>query len=223
MSVDLYTNGRNLTEIFIDIEARILGKKMYIENRTSICDLESVSYWAEEDYVSTGDDEYTNAVTSPCPTQDGLFSVLISFTVPYTSKDATLKLTPDLRIRFFDGSNNKLGCVETGDLAKTASSQSLEQKGQQFFLFSFLLLCVLLTSCVLGHQRRRRKHERAEVKKHASIMRRFHYIQTAQSGEVQLMTTMPSFQGSYSRGSVDGSRNARPHTIPEVHDDSSSN
>ena len=195
---------------------------MYIENRTSICDFDSVSYWDEQEYSSTGDDLYANAVTSPCPMKDGLFSVFISFTIPYTSKDATLKLTPDLRIRFFDASNNKLGCVETGDLAKTAFSQSMERKGQQFFLFSFLLLCLLLTFCILGHQRRRRKHERAAVKKHASIMRRFHYIQTSQSGEVQLMTTMPSLQASYSRGSVDGSRSVRPHTIPEDHDDSSS-
>jgi len=196
---------------------------MYIENRTSICDLESVSKWTEGEYSSTDDDVNENAATTPCPTQDGLFSVFITFSVPYTSKDATLKLTPDLRIRFFDASNNKLGCVETGDLAKTAFSQSMERKGQQFFLYSFLLLCVLLTFCLLGHQRRRRKHERAEVKKHASIMRRFHYIQTTQNGEVQLMTTMPSLQVSYSRGSVDGTRSARPHTIPESHDDSSSN
>jgi len=209
------------------MEARILGKRFYLYDGTNLCDFDEVSYWGERDDQSTMmDDLYTNANTNPCPIQDGSYSIFISFTVPSTSKDSTLKITPDFRVRFYSDSSKKkkVGCVESGDLAKVAVSQSRHRKGQQFFLLSMLVLCTLLFFCMMSHQRRRRRQERDEVKKHASIMRRFHYIQTTQFGEVQMMTTLPSLHVSYSRGSVDTSRGVRPPppTIPENHDDSSS-
>jgi hypothetical protein len=212
-----------MKNISIDVEARVLGKKIYLHNRTSICNYETISYWGERESGSDvgEDDVYANdADTSPCPLQDGPFSLYISFTVPYTSKDAILKVTPDLRVRFFDEYHNKVGCVETGDLAKVTSSRSMQRKGRHIFVLSIMLFCVLITICFMGHQRRRRKEERAAVKKQASIMRRFHYIQTTRSGEVQ-MTYSPSLHGSFSIAS-DGSRRGRPPTILENHDDSSS-
>jgi hypothetical protein len=176
--------------------------------------METVFYEGEQDYASA-DDLYAHADTSPCPIQDGLFALFISFTVPYTSNDTTLKLTPDLRVRFYDGSNNGIGCVESGDLARVAFSRSMERRGRRFFFLSVLLLCMLISFCVFGDQRRRRKEARAAVTKRASIMRRFHYIQTTQTGEVQ-MTTSSSLQASYSRDSGDGgSRGVRPPTIVE--------
>jgi hypothetical protein len=218
--VELYSKN-SLTELYIDIEARVLGKKVYVQNRTSLCNLDDVTYWGETDDSSGGDDRDAAADASPCPVQDGEFLVLISFTVPYTSKDARLTSTPDLRVRFYDDSSNIIGCVETGDLGKVTFGRSMERRGQRFFLLSVLLLCFLISFCLLGNQRRRQRQERAAVNKRASIMRRFHYIQTTQSGEVQ-MTTSPSLQQSFSRGSADHSRGVRPLTIAENHDDSSS-
>lgn len=212
---------RDNTTIYIDLEARVMGKKVYLYNHTSLCNVDSVAYWGDR---NEGDDVYSNALLNACPIQNGMFGLFFNFQVPETSRDASLELTPDIRVRFYDVSRNKIGCVESGDLAKYAFSREMEQKGQRFFVFSILLFCGLFAFCMIGHQRRQRREERKAVKKQASRMRRFHYIQTSRSGEVQ-MTTSPSIQPSFSyeSGSSRGARGVAraPPTILESHDESS--
>lgn len=194
------------TTILMDLTTRALGKSQRVYNRTNICN--------DANLVSWGDDTYGTSQATTCPLHDGFYTFFATFTVASHAKNADHDFTPALRIDFYDEDHQQIGCVESGSLAEIAYHKKREQQGQRFFVVSFLLLCMLSAFCLLGHRRRKKQGEHANMKRQASMMRRFHYIQTTRSGEIgQALNSSES--GSNSFGSGERSPPRTP-TMPEV-------
>lgn len=182
-------------EIYIDLNSTALGRRQRIVQHNDICYLESIRSMAQPQ--TDGEDDMYQEMTA-CPLQNGPYSFYTSFTVPSYSNDAVFEFTPDLRIEFFDSDNDQIGCVETGTLAEISARKELEEKGQRAFVIVFLFFCLAISFCMMGHRRHRKRGERAEMKRQASMMRRFHYIRTTRSGDSSIH---PSLTTSFSYGS----------------------
>jgi hypothetical protein len=213
--------------IFIDVTTRALGKSQRVYNHTNICNDANLISWEEDNTVE--DDVYGVSQATSCPLHDGFYTFFATFTVASHGRTGDHEFTPALRIDFYDEDHQQIGCVETGSLAEIAYHKKREQQGQRFFVVSFLLLCMLSAFCLLGHRRRKKQGEQAMMKRQASAMRRFHYIQTTRSGEIDRAITS-SESGSNSFGSrerstpqmptiphVDFNYNARDEGIPVIH------
>lgn len=175
--------------------------------------MRNLAYWGDEEARDVGDDLYAHAKSSICPPRNGPYTLFTSFTLPSYSKSSDHDFVPDLRIKFFDEDRTLVGCVETGNLAEISFNKAKERKGQEFFVLSILLLCLVSTLCIIGHGRRRRKGRQAIMKKQNSMLRRFHYVQTNRNGDF----SNPSVSASRSFGSsTTGSRLPSFPTIPEV-------
>lgn len=198
--------------IFIDFTSRALGKLQRVHNHSNVCNFANLVYWGDDQVV--GDDLYASATSTVCPLRDGPYTLFTTFTVPTYTKDTDFEFTPALRVDFYNEDRKQIGCVETGTLAEVSYRKKRERQGQRFFVLSFFLFCLVAAFCLLGHRRRRKQGEHATIKRQASMMRRFHYVQTTRSGEIAPVVSS-SESGSFSHSNSERMATL-PSSIPEV-------
>ena len=201
-------------DLYIDLNSTALGRIQRIYRNMSICNMNNnAAYLGGEAY---GDDLYSQAKTTACPIRNGLYTFFTTFTIPPYSKDYDLDFTPDIRIEFFDEDRRLIGCVETGTLAELSSKKGKERQGRQLFIMSIVLLFLLSFIFLMGHRRKRKRGELDKRKKQASMLRRFHYIQTSRSGEIGINPAMsPAFSTSSVASSLSGARSSA--VVPSVY------
>ncbi len=192
--------------IFIDVTSRALGKLQWVHNTTNICNMANLMYWGDDETV--GDDIYASAQSNACPLHDGSYTFIATFTIPSYARDTDFVFTPALRVDFYEEDRKQIGCVETGTLAEVAFRKNRQRQGQRFFVMSFLVFGFISALCLLGHRRKRKEGEQANMKRQASMMRRFHYVQTTHSGEASPPLSS-SDSGSFSYGNSE-----RPSSLP---------
>eukprot|EP00934_Nitzschia_sp_Nitz4_P003173 Nitzschia sp. Nitz4//scaffold45_size130396//59703//60671//NITZ4_003449-RA/size130396-snap-gene-0.124-mRNA-1//1//CDS//3329552398//3163//frame0 len=186
--------AKNAT-IWASVDTFQSDTRLRVLNRTSICSVGTlrdldVDYNTDDYYYATLESGYCKAHNAP-------FSWTLSslMTVPdsETKKIRSADMAPGLRIQFYsdEAGEELVGCVETGWLAKRTIRKDLQQKGERIFVASVLGVATVLGVCVLLNERKRRLHHRAQLKRKASMMRRFHYIRNNQAGEVLLDSTPP--------------------------------
>lgn len=197
-------------DIYVDVNSYGFGRKEKIWNETSICDFSYLFYQGDDyqkpygyddDLFRWADDFYGNDGSNACPLKDGPYTLVTSFEVPeYNGVD--VDFTPALRIRFnsYDSDQMKslAGCVETGSWARLSHNRQKQKRGQRLFSAAFFIFVVSFGLCLYCHRRKRKEGERAQVKRAASMMRRFHYIRSTRSGDVSL--SQSSMSGSFAYG-----------------------
>lgn len=142
----------------------------------------------EEDGGNGGDDYYGNR-NGACPLlREGPYQFYTAFTVPdFLQNDGDssnqMDFTPDLQLKFYDESYNRIGCVETGSLAMYAEGQARRKRGQRLFMFAMFVLVISSSVCFMIYRRRRVAKEFKANRNRRRHMRRIHYLHSSSTSQ----------------------------------------
>jgi hypothetical protein len=150
---------------------------------------------------SQKDDDDDSNVDDTCNLILGKYRAYLNFTVPdFGFNDCELLFTPDLRIQFFDSTDHfKIGCVETGTLAKKSLQSRREKRAALAFMICIIIFVLVFSIMLFWFKGKKALSDIDIANKRA--LRRFHYMRTTKNGAVQGMDDDKSATSSVSRAS----------------------